>query len=359
MADTPKPYRTAAIFAGGGLRFGYYLGMYQALCEHDKRPDVVLASCGGAFAAAFLELAHDPKRALTLLKSPYTHQMFCRFYGVVPAHRGVHVLPAIKRYVQSKITIKKYALRQHELDALNAKALFTIKDEAHTPLWQDEKFVFELSQQPPSANSPPHSLIVLSRLHPSHRWQQVLRPSAGITTQARLMLDGLPCALYDDCPERIDPDVAVLDLPLAVAVRASISDMYYLPPYVWQGQTLFGGVMDLTPVELACRLAQTVFIDDKAPYDKLLAAPAINGVFGFDPNQRLRAVKKYHNVHWLDLADNRQHIKPLVAKHYHAKGYFKERHPNFDEFCAIADAQWRYGYERTSRYFNHKGKLWN
>lgn len=82
-------------------------------------------------------------------------------------------------------------------------------------------------------------------------------------------------------------------IPLATAVRASIADMYYLPPVNWQGQTLMGGVLNLTPIELACQLADTVYAKIKPNYDKIMAEPAIYSTFVFFANQRFADVHQY------------------------------------------------------------------
>ncbi|TWV82998.1 patatin-like phospholipase family protein [Moraxella sp. VT-16-12] len=376
--QTPaKPYRRAVVFAGGGLRFGYYLGVYQALCETGKRPDIVLAICGGAFAAAFLELAPEPKMALVLLQSPTAYQMFCRFYGVVPAHRMAFVLPATRRFISLKPDKSKHALSQKTLDSLYSQALFAIKDEGDYPLWQSDKLTQILSQDltqnlaqnpaqiPTNLPSPSEqtiaSLMVLSRLQTvdtGYCWQSLLRPSAAVSADVCTWLDGVPCVLHDHQPKRVAPTVAVQDLPLAVAVRASISDMYYLSPTHHDGQTLFGGVLDLTPVELASVLADEVFIDDKTPYDKLLASPAIGSCFGFDPNVRLSEVKqKTHPamVHWLPLADSRRHVPALIGKRFHwQKGCIQGVYPTFNTFKQIAHQQYHYGYQTTKAYLlNH------
>lgn len=354
-----KPYRRALIFAGGGLRFGYYLGVYQALCEHDKRPDIILASCGGALAVAFLELAPEPKTALALLQSPTAYQMFCRFYGVVPAHQGKFVLPAVRRFV-GLISKSKHTLSQKTLDGLYNQALFAIKDENSHPLWQSDKLAQDLADLPSPSGQSIASLIVLSRLQAvdtGYRWQLLLRPSAAVGAGVRAWLDGRPCALHDYQPQRIAPTLAVQDLPLAAAVRASISDMYYLSPIGHHTQTLFGGVLDLTPVELASLLADEVFIDDKLPYDRLLAVPAIGSCFGFDPNVRLSKVKqKTHvaTVHWLPLADSRRYVPALIGKRYNWRyGCIDGVYPTFAKFQHIAHEQYHYGYQTTKAYLSN------
>ena len=63
--------------------------------------------------------------------------------------------------------------------------------------------------------------------------------------------------------------------------------MYYLPPtYIRMLGWCLGEVINLTPIELAAQLADTIFAETKAGYDSWLAAPAIQRVFDFDSNQR-------------------------------------------------------------------------
>lgn len=140
-------------------------------------------------------------------------------------------------------------------------------------------------------------------------------------------------------------------IPLFVAIRASIADMYYLPPINYQQQTLFGGVLDLMPIEIVSHLANVIFIDDKPNYDKKLAEPAIRHIFGFNANQRLAKLKHTtfdSQIHWLNLSDSQQKIQPALKKDYQwRQGYIKPIYPTYDEFKKIMHTQWQYGYQRT------------
>ncbi len=97
---------------------------------------------------------------------------------------------------------------------------------------------------------------------------------------------------------RIHPSVKVqTQWDFAPVIRASMADMYYLPPtHITELGWCLGGVINLTPIELACQLGDSVFAETKAGYDPWLAAPAIQRVFGFDPNERLAAVHSYQPV---------------------------------------------------------------
>ena len=145
-----------------------------------------------------------------------------------------------------------------------------------------------------------------------------------------------------------------------------MADMYYLQPtHINDLGWCLGGVINLTPVELASKLGHTVFAETKAPYDTALASPAIQRIFGFEPNTRLndlmssqRSLSERPNQHsliyWLPFADNG---KALAGQHVRKRlnivaGRVDLIHTNYDGFVQQMQAQWHYGYERTANYLN-------
>ena len=52
-------YERCLVLAGGGFRFGYYLGIHAAAEEAEYVPDLLLATCGGAVAAAVIARLPD------------------------------------------------------------------------------------------------------------------------------------------------------------------------------------------------------------------------------------------------------------------------------------------------------------
>ena len=353
MINAQKPYRHALVFAGGGMRFGYYLGVYQAFYEQKGVPDVIIASCGGALMSAVLHTTSHPKTAYQLLSSPACYQLCCRLYGKVPPSALTYSKPAFFRWwhwQKSKYqpSIMAHSVTQDELSALFV-SLFAIKDDI---LWQQQAFDNLLSSLDVPSSPKINSLMVLSRLGDDGRWQQVLRPSHAWLSDY-LTWQSLPCALFKYNPQRIHPQIAIHQLPLGLAVNIGVSDMYYLSPMSWQGHHWLGGVMDLTPVEVASALADEVWIDDKPHYQRWLAEPAIFSCFGFSANQRLEDVKRANHtakVHWLPLADC-QRLPAIVGKRYDwRQGYIKGVYPDFAKFQHIIHQQWQYGYERTKAY---------
>lgn len=407
-ALTPHPpFNSAILFSGGGLRFGYYLGMYQALCDQGKKPDVILASCGGAFVAGLLELAPDPHEAFALMLSRDCYAMLCRITPNVPRHRTDYLLSAMGRLLASQAGhwLKKLPLEFLEknlatqfntqlstnlsantLSLLTKQSLAIIDNESEThPFWQFQNAnLFN-----PSTKI--NSIILASELikakenYPTSnfQWQLLLRCSTPKLAQTIETL-ALPNIMANYNAKSIHAEHAIIDsMPLAVAVRASISDMFYLPPLIWkkadwqeaQGQKsdwqnvggratdgqekiLMGGVLNLTPIELACQLATTVYAETKTGYDRLLAEPAIQAVFGFSPNERLRHVQDFtpsqNTLHWIDTADNAKKIRPAIAKKMRlSQGYLDVVRPDFATYQAIMREQFNFGYRRVEQYLEN------
>lgn len=357
IVSQTKLFNTAVLFSGGGLRFGYYLGIYRALCEHSKTPDIILASCGGAFVAGLLEVTGgDSERAFEHLQSRDCYDMLCRITPKPPKRASDYLIPAITRWSASQgwQLAKKLSLAtlfyptfsQKKLQAVTEQSIAYIANEsAANPLWQWHS---------PKDNAGFNSLIIASRLQSinnHYHWQIALRCS---TQSLADNIEGLSLtnALAHYHPSIVESHWITAEMPLSIAVRASISDMYYLPPVNWQGKTLMGGVLNLTPIELTCQLANTVYAETKDNYDTWMAEPAIYSTFGFLANQRLAHVHQYQTpdseVHWIETADNAKHIRPAMAKKLRLRqGYIDVKRPDFAIFQAIIREQYDYGYERT------------
>ena len=62
---TVKTFHHSLVFSGGGTRFALYGGMYNALDDLGKTPSLLIASCGGAFAALVINAfpTHEERKA--------------------------------------------------------------------------------------------------------------------------------------------------------------------------------------------------------------------------------------------------------------------------------------------------------
>lgn len=371
--NAQKPYNRAVLFSGGGLRFGYYLGIYQALCDHDAMPDIVIASCGGSFVAGLLEISGSTAEAYAHLLSCDCYEMLCRITPKPPKRTGSQLYHASQRLLINQVlkntayltpSFLKSSLQKHVpkemLHQLHKYSIAYIADEgADMPFWSFANTNAKASDR----KNPINSIILASRLiatqhsvRTAQQWQLVLRCSSDALAN-KLNEISLTNPMHHYHPKKIHAEHWIdTDMPLGVAVRASISDMYYLPPLKYADFSLLGGVLNLTPIELACQMANTVYAEAKTDYDTLLAEPAIHQVFGFSANQRLQAVRDYQHpdtdIHWMDTTDNSQQLRPAIGKKFRwTRGYIDAIYPTFTEFQDIMRAQYDYGYQRAAQQF--------
>ena len=347
-----KPYQSALLFTGGGLHSGYYLGLYQALCEHGKRPDVVIASCGGSLVASLIACTPNSDTACELFMSRDYYEMITKLQPTKPKHPLQHMLPAFRRYLNFNKNKPKTHISQKDIDELTTLALADMDINALNEFFHHKN------------NSQTPVIITASRLSYHHnspdKWQSLLWSSQKTLTQKLLTLNPInPLAKYN--PNTIDKKVYITDsLPISVMVRASIADMYYLAPITYalsdENLVLAGGVLDLTPIELAQALATTIYAETKADYDTRLAEPAIYQVFGFLANERLNDVRHIMqnspNIHTVHTANYRQHIAPFIGKRFHWHGGLFASYPNFNDYQRIAKAQIEYGYGQMMKLIN-------
>ena len=371
-----KPFNRLLMFSGGGSRFGYYLGAYAALVDHQLTPDIILASCGGSLAAALVDIAPQPDQLKQLATSKTLHAMLQRIESKPPPYLHSHTYHSLKRAFNYLTGNAANTNSDHLRQELQRLALFQIKNES-TQAWLDvDQLSAEVSVHRSASaahSAPPAIAIVASCIVPDSnpaQLQQLVFFKHTVNTgsvNSRLLDLKENSALHAFAPHRIHAPIKyVYDWSLADAVRASIADMYYLPPLFIDGKDqksalgwCLGGVIDLTPIELATGLADCVFAETKATYDRILAVPAIKRVFGFDPNQRLKQVLQFQpdsntTLHWLPLADNEIALKgQYTQKQFNFRaGLISLIHCNYADFVTQMNNQWQYGYNRTQAYLS-------
>lgn len=391
-----KPYERVQLFSGGGSRFGYYLGSYAALVSHDLAPDIIVGTCGGSLSAYLVHLAPDPKHLQELMSSRELYRAITAIRHVASeeANRRLklrYMTSALKRWRLSKLRDNGQRQQQTDsyerlLEELQQLAMFRIDNEAE---WLDELSQFATSKNDNGAvhKTSPEIAIIASRLYQAPAADSFnARPTlqellfvpprlANLSNSVSSLVDEqMTSPAHTFANGRIHPSAKVqTQWNFASVVRASMADMYYLPPtHITELGWCLGGVINLTPIELACQLAETVFAETKAGYDSWLAAPAIQRVFGFDPNKRLaqvhgykpsqtpspiNSVKNNHSLHWLPFADNAQQlVGQNVQKRFNLKQMTVELiHCDYDGFVQQMQAQWQYGYQRTTDYIQQHG----
>ena len=393
-----KPYERVQLFSGGGSRFGYYLGSYAALVAHDLTPDMIVGTCGGSLSAYLVNLAPDPRDLQELMCSRELYRVITAIRHVAPDEVSKRLkircmTQAFKRWRLTKQKANGQRQQQADnyeriLDELQQLAIFRVDNEEQ---WLDELSGFSLKHNNNLFNpTAPEIAIIASRLYPTanqgttasnsvhndFRLQELLFAPPRLAA-LDLIAEKLNSPAHTFATGRITQSVRTLTKwDFAPAIRASMADMYYLPPtHIAALGWCLGGVINLTPIELACQLGHSVFAETKAGYDSWLAAPAIQRVFGFDPNERLAQVQGFdstetlpradsvetsprvNQLHWLPFADNAQQLaRQHVQKRFNIRQMTVELiHSDYDGFVQQMQAQWQYGYQRTTDYIQQHG----
>ncbi len=141
----------------------------------------------------------------------------------------------------------------------------------------------------------------------------------------------------------------ITDQSLGVASRVSITDPYLINP-AQIGDTYFlGGSIDLYPLEIGYRLGDNVAMVYPGPQD-FLGQSALGSSFGFDNNAQLRKVTGMYADHWIDFSN----FESLGEHHFSVVGMnvmenkMKFNLPqDFETFKRNIQAQWEFGYARA------------
>ncbi|HEX7988139.1 MAG TPA: hypothetical protein VF616_31830 [Duganella sp.] len=89
------------VLAGGGFRFGYYLGMHAAAIDAGRAPDLLLATCGGAVAGAIIAGLPDTAARKAWLGSRRMYE----FLGDLRSSERATAASAAVRSSQNKVTL--------------------------------------------------------------------------------------------------------------------------------------------------------------------------------------------------------------------------------------------------------------
>ncbi|APW40846.1 hypothetical protein RD110_21115 [Rhodoferax koreense] len=327
------------VFAGGGMRFGIYLGMYAAACDAGRKPDVLLASCGGALAAAIVQGLPDDARRKAWLASPAMHAFW---RDLQPGPQA-----GIARLVV-RATRRRFA-RQRAPRVPDLFGDYLFEAPMHLPLPSG------------AAADAPAVAVIGGRLLFGEA--EVGRPRGGrplfeetVFGDARTaaLLQGMaspfaaPCWGDHAVAGTVAADVA---MPLDVACRLSIADFFYFRCVAHAGRHYIGGVVDLFPIEVARRLADEVVMEFKQPFDQGLSIPAWRAVLGLDGNQRLRHVHAQQVAAWIDSSDirsvlARQQVHRRIDWHRNRVGLAVP--PDPATYARHIEDQWQYGYARAA-----------
>ncbi|MFC3159379.1 Patatin-like phospholipase [Chryseobacterium arachidis] len=342
-----QKFEKAVLFSGGGTRLMIYLGMFSALEELGMKPDVLIASCGGAFAATVVNAFSDNLSRKQYLQSEEYYQFV------------------------SKTTLTKHR-------KLNKIGLFTLKklfNKNNAPFIEDvfNRYLVEmnqdLSEDFPSLKNVKFSqeiptLIIGSeilfnskevnqkrsnrKLYQKTIFTDFETAKKIIPNQIIINSENLKNSAIENLP-KIETRFSMLE-----STRISISDMFYVEPAFFHGKYFAGGAVDLVPIELAKHIADQVIVEKKQSYNMTEEA-FVRSVLGYSGNERLQEIEKLSPDFQIDTVN----IKQDLEGHYLNKGInwrkfeidfsFPKSYP---QFKSDMEKQWQYGFDKTIKSIN-------
>jgi len=335
MSEDQK-YERCMVMAGGGFRFGYYLGMHAAAEDSGMAPDIILASCGGSLAAAIIHALPDAAQRKQWLASPEMYQFLCRMRAAPHAHPlpvlGAALLRGMSRGRARRVPD---VFRDYMFELPGALPLPIARAEGPALAIVAAKLLFGREEAGEVRGERPLFAEVL--LGPERACSLLQGWTAPASSPAWSCGAVAPGLLLDS------------GMPVADAVRSSITDMLYFACHEHGGEHYMGGVIDLFPIEIAHGLARHVTMEAKPPFGQWLAIPALRKVLGIDGNARLKHVHAQHAHAWVDTSD--------VSRALRGSGMQKRidwlgnriqlvMPPSLSEYALDIEKQWQYGYQR-------------
>lgn len=327
------------VLGGGGFRFGYYLGIFAALQKLGKKPDVLLACCGGAMAAGIIQAFTDDDQRKNWLSSPVTYQ----FWRDLKSSRNASITRTLSGVIRRR--------------------LFATKPEVIPDLFNDYLFDIPTTYPLPPPDQPrAHDVDVAiiagkllfqeSEVGQPRKERKLFVQTVFCERRTASLLDGMtaPSSLDSWGRSTVEPTLLTDSVPIGDAVRASVADMFLFRCHTHMESTYTGGIIDLFPIEIAQRLANEVVMEKKGPYDALISIPALRSVFGTHGNKRLSHVLKQKAHWWVDTSDMEQvlHVDQIERKIAWLRNRIELVVPSsYEAYVKMIDAQWAYGYQRA------------
>ncbi len=344
--ETNHKYNKAIVFSGGGTRFAIYCGIFTALEDIGLKPDLIIASCGGAIAATIINSFQTNEERKAYLQS---EELF--------------------EFIRNTQLTKEKMLNRIGWDCLKM-----IRSKDFAPHIENifEKYLvdmpIDLEQYLPSLSSTfglnIPSILIGSRVLFDKSAIGRIRNNKKLFR--KVIFTDKNIAQYIDCEKieiqsdnyfnsAIDSDIEIItDIPMITAMRISMSDMFYVQPVHYQNQYYMGGAVDLVPVELAQFMADFVILEKKREYSRMEES-IVRAVFGFSGNQRLDEIKNKSIDYWINTSDDSQSLKGYYVQkkidwlRFQVKMILPD---SFQKFKEDMEFQWQYGYKKAAKLIN-------
>jgi hypothetical protein len=338
-----EKFKRALILSGGGTRSAIYVGMFAALDELGMAPDVLIASCGGAFAANVINAFPDHLSRKDYLKS----QEYFDFVS------GTRLTNEKKLSRIGILTLKKF------LNKKNAPYIEDIFSKYLVEMNQDLSKDFPSLKTDFSKEIP--TVIIGSEIlfDPNETGQKRNNRKLYqklILTDPETAKKIIPAKIILDSDHFKNSAIAETtvirtDFSMLESTRISVSDMFYVAPFQSEGKYFAGGAIDLIPIELAKYLADKVFIEKKQAYNPVEES-FVRAVLGYSGNERLREIESQNPDYQIDTTSIKQELDGYYIKkniNWKNFGIDLALPKTYGQFRENMERQWQYGFDQTMK----------
>lgn len=327
-----KPFRKALVLGGGGITPGVALGMIAGAQAAGYYPDVIITSCGASLGAALYASFPNVGEALKYTRS-------------ASFHRKLQESTRLNSYFTFGLQKKmKWTLQ-------NPGAVPPIFEDTILEIPQDVSGILP-QERFPTARNKARLIIVAARAFFNPEDQQTIplsnfnfretyftdaETAQYVTAQTSAVHKLFPYARVAERTEAATP-------PLSLAVRASITDPFYINPVQWNGSYFWGGAINLFPLETAHDIADEVLVNFPVGLYSNFEDLAVYSTFGFAQSDRTQSAARKNEVKWIDGSGMHQlSMDPSLL------GFiFNDMVPhNHKSYASLIDRQYRFGYQRA------------
>ncbi len=344
-----KPYKRAVIFSGGGYQFSQFLGVMEALEEAGKKPDLIIASCGGGLAAALVANLPTAKMRRDFIMSPGFKNML----------RSTNATPKINSLTS---LISWLMRRKQEGDERLVPSIF----EEHLVNVPDVLPMEEFNRSFSSSSLPVvivGAKVLFSKEKIGHRftpkeklYREVLFTSPDVARYFKEVVTSQ--GTWTERSSIESKAEVVTDISLTEAARAAISSPFFFRPAFLNGEYYVGGTVNLYPLELAKSLADEVITSFGDDFSEIAGVPVVKATYQFNPNERLQNVNDMYADYWIDNSDRETFLNKKTGfglTNSGMKVYF--RMPADDvQFDRDVMAHFNYGKSRALEALSQKNK---
>ncbi|HSR90167.1 MAG TPA: patatin-like phospholipase family protein, partial [Gemmatimonadales bacterium] len=294
LSAQAKPFQRALVLTGGGFKFMYEFGVYDALVDRGWKPDVIITTCGAAVVGAVIHGVPDRTERLAVLQSPAMLEAFRAFKLKRGGFRDIERLIRKLSHYQTG-----WQTNSDVVPDLFSLTLFD-DDSIRLPFWQKS-----FADRGPDD---PHIVVVGATaafsphdVETPRKGRKLYEETYFTDPEIAKLIEGFKSPIgqaYPNSAVSVDTKVFT-DFSVGDAASISIRDPFLMKPLHREGQYFTGGNIDLYPLELARHLASEVvmtFNSGMVDFELL----AIDVTLGYNMNDRLRTITGRSVDHWVD-----------------------------------------------------------